>query len=104
MRMVTTMAANTVAASSARNTQMRPLRARRNWWKVMTLSSVRWVGLAVDLEQALFDVDHVVGLDGRVEVGIDPLHARGVAAADLDAALGAAGSDPAAHGDRLHHG
>src|SRR3982750_4119362 len=98
MRIVTTMAARTVAAIRERNTQNRPLRASRNWWKFMRLS---WVAF---LEQALADVDHVIRLHRGGEIGVDALHARTVAAIDHDSALGAAGSDPAAHGDGLHHG
>src|SRR3982751_3634075 len=95
MRIVTTMAARTVAAIRERNTQNRPLRASRNWWKFMRLS---WVSL----EQALADVDHVIRLHRGGEIGVDALHARTVAAIYHASALGAAGSDPAAHGDGLH--
>src|SRR5688572_9098111 len=73
----TAMAVTMAAANTITNALRRARSASRNCWKSMCFASL-------SLEQRFFDVDHIVGLDRVVQLGVGLHHlAVGAGAAHL---------------------
>src|SRR6266851_8756936 len=97
-----------VAASTVANTPKRARKANRNCWRLKMYS--RWLLIwpirrAHALEQALPDINHVVGLEriGQARVDRVEFSVRRLAA-DFQTPVRAALRYAPADGERLHHG